>query len=77
MLDMGQQDNYYSVDNTINLRRNNCYKVKKNQPVKMTTISIHKSLTLQSLVRRRETEGIWFNLTKAPVGKSQPNIHFS
>lgn len=29
MLDMGQQDNYYSVENTINLKRNKCYKVKK------------------------------------------------
>lgn len=32
MLDMGQQDNYYSVENTINLNRNNCYKVKKKTP---------------------------------------------
>lgn len=60
MLDMGGQDNSYSVENTINLKRNNCYMVKKNQPMKMTTMSIYKSLTLQSLVRRTETEGIWF-----------------
>lgn len=60
MLDMGRQDNSYSVENTINLKRNNCYMVKKNQPMKMTTMSIHKSLTLQSLVRSSETKGIWF-----------------
>jgi len=29
-------------------------KVKKIQPTKMTTISIYKPLTLQSLARRRE-----------------------
>lgn len=29
MLDMGRQDNSYSVENTINLKRNNCYMVKK------------------------------------------------
>lgn len=49
MPDMGQQDNYYSVENTIKLKRNNCYKVKKNQPMKTTTISIYKSLTLKGL----------------------------
>lgn len=40
MLDMGQQDNSYSVENTVNLKRNNCYKVKKSAYENVNNINI-------------------------------------